>query len=88
MTEGLLILDAAGRIVSLNGPGGAVVTNEKVVNNKTWTKLSVTPGQYTLTIAADTIATAAVPSRRVSQSAVVAVKAGELAKPSVALPIA
>jgi SMODS and SLOG-associating 2TM effector domain 2 len=74
--------------VSLDGSEGAFMEDEKVLNNKTWTKLSVKPGQYKLTIAADTVATAAEPSRRVSQSAVVAVKTGELAKVSVALPIA
>lgn len=74
--------------VSLEGPEGAVVRDEKVVNSKTWTRLSVKPGQYKLTIAGDTIATPPEASKRVSQSAVVAVKAGELAKASIALPFA
>ena len=65
--------------VGLDGPEGPVVKDEKVVNNKTWTRLTVKPGRYKLTVAADTIATAAAPSKRVSQSAVVAVKTGELA---------
>jgi hypothetical protein len=49
--------------------------------------LGVKPGQYKLTIAADTVAGAEA-SKRVSQSTVVTVKTGELAKASVALPIA
>jgi cell division septum initiation protein DivIVA len=73
--------------VSLDGSDGPIVKDEKVVNNKTWTRLSVRPAQYTLTIAADTVAGAEA-SKRISQSAVVVVKTGELAKASVALPIA
>jgi SMODS and SLOG-associating 2TM effector domain 2 len=73
--------------VSLDGSEGAVVKDEKVVNSTTWTRLGVKPGQYKLTIAADTVAGAEA-SKRVSQSTVVTVKTGELAKASVALPIA
>jgi hypothetical protein len=73
--------------VSLDGPEGPVVKDERVANNKTWIRLNVMPGQYRLAVAADTVAIAAAPSKRVSQSAVVAVKTGELAKASVALPI-
>lgn len=74
--------------VSLDGSEGALMKDEKVVNSKTWTRLSVKPGQYTLTIAADTVATDTEASKRVSQSAVVGLKPGEVAKASVALPIA
>jgi hypothetical protein len=75
-------------LVTLEGPDGTVVKDDKVLSSKTWTRLNVKPAQYKVTIAADTVASAAEASKRISQSAVLQVKPGELTKASVSLPIA
>lgn len=55
---------------------------EPVPNNKVWTRINVTPGQYNITV------TGKAQGKPAAISAVVEVKPGETAKPQVTLPIA
>jgi len=60
---------------------GRVLADETVTGSKTWVRLSLSPGQYRLTVSA------AMSGKPVSTTAAVIVKPGEISQPEIALPI-
>jgi len=74
-----------GFAVTLEGADGVVVQNEQVAAGSSWKRANVKPGQYTLTIAAQTDESP--PDAIDPQRATFTVQAGEVARPSVTLPV-
>jgi len=72
--------------VSLAGPDGPVISDDKVTNSKTWVRTNLKPGQYTLRLNASSVpgAGAAAPAA-ISKSAIVAIKAGEPTRQSISI---
>jgi hypothetical protein len=68
--------------VALEGPDGEVVKEERVIGGKTWGRLNIAPGHYRLVITA-----AGADGRPTSSATVVVVKAADVARPIVTLPI-
>ena len=69
--------------VTLEGPDGVVVKDERITGGKTWGHLNVAPGQYRLTITA-----AGADGKPVSAATVVVVKPAVVEKPVITLPLA
>jgi hypothetical protein len=68
--------------VTVEGPDGEWIKDDKVSGSKTWARVNVKPGQYMVVV------TAAAPDNKpVSASAVVPVKPAEKASASIKLPI-
>jgi hypothetical protein len=72
--------DGAKIQVKLDGPA-STIADESVTGSKTWVHLNVAPGQYRVTVSA------IVNTKLVATTAVVIVKPGEIAQPSISLPI-
>ena len=69
--------------VSLDGPEGVIVENERTEGSRTWVHLNVRPGQYRLTVSAT-----APGGKSVSAAAAVVVKPAEVSRPAMTLPLA
>jgi hypothetical protein len=73
-----------GFTVTLEGDDGVVVQGEQVAASSLWKRASVKPGQYTLTVVAETAASP--PVSLDPQSATFTVTGGGTARPSITLP--
>lgn len=69
--------------VTLDGPDGVIVKDERTSGSKTWARLNVKPGQYRLVITATSQ-----DNKPISATTVVLVKPLEVARPAIRLPIA
>lgn len=67
--------------VTLDGPEGVIVKDERTAGSKTWAHLNVKPGQYRLTVSAT-----GPDGKPVSATAVVVIKPAEVSRPAISLP--
>ena len=69
--------------VTLDGPDGILVRDERTGSSRTWARLNVKPGQYRLIVAATSPE-----DKPTSSTTVVQVKPSEIARPTIKLPMA
>ena len=73
--------------ITVEGAEGVIVKDEQVPGSRKWSRANVKPGQYNVRVSATSPASAAAPARAVSDSTIVIVKPGEVAKGAIELPL-